>query len=101
MRWFRDKGIAFKTRRTAIKYGISIVRSYIKDGKGRSRFLVDEGCTKTIDGLKQYRYAERNGIILNENPVKEDDDAADMVRYLFVNFFDNQVDSRAPTAMPA
>ena len=45
-------------------------------------------CPKSIDGLKRYRYNEKDGIIQNENPLKVDDDAVDMIRYFFVNQLD-------------
>lgn len=92
MHWFKQKGIHFKARRTAIVYGIPIVRSFIKDGKGRVGFYIDEKrCPKTIDQIKNYSYPEKNGTILNENPVKKDDDAVDALRYYFVNVHDNRI----------
>ena len=42
-------------------------------------------CKESIDGMKRYKYPEKDGIIQNENPVKEDDDAVDMIRYYFIN----------------
>jgi len=88
VKWFRDKNIHFKKRSTAINYGIAILRSYILNSRGKRRFYVSSKCVRTIDGFKQYRYNEKDGIILNENPIKENDDEIDMVRYLIVNFFD-------------
>lgn len=88
--YFKKQGIYFKKRRTAVQYGIPIVRSYIKDGMGRRKFLIDGNrCPHSIDGIKRYHYKEKDGIILNENPVKIDDDACDMVRYLYVNMLDH------------
>lgn len=88
VRWFYDKGIVFKHRSTAINYGISIVRSYVKNSLGLRRLFVSKSCKKSIDGLMQYRYQEKDGVILNENPIKSDDDAVDSIRYFFVNFMD-------------
>ena len=88
VRWFYDKGIVFKHRSTAINYGISIVRSYVKNSLGLRRLFVSKSCKKSIDGLMQYRYQEKDGVILNENPIKADDDAVDSIRYFFVNFMD-------------
>lgn len=88
IKWFKERGINFKTRTSAITYGISIVRSFIKSYKGQTKFYVSSQCKKSIDGLKQYRYPEKDGIIQNENPIKKDDDAVDMIRYFFVNYFD-------------
>lgn len=86
--WFYDKGIVFKYRKTAINYGIPIVRSYIKNTRAIRRFFISEICQKSIDGIKRYRYNEKDGIIQNENPVKEDDDAVDAIRYFYVNILD-------------
>ena len=89
--WFwKHHKIAFKSRRTAITYGIPIVRTYIKNGIGQRKFLIDPRCRKSIDGIKNYRYPEKNGIIIDEKPVKEDDDACDMIRYYFVNRHDER-----------
>lgn len=91
VQWFAQppRNISFKYRTTAITYGLPIVRTYIKNGLGQTKFYVDEvKCPKSLDGLKTYSYPEKNGIILNENPLKKDDDCADMIRYFFVNRLD-------------
>jgi hypothetical protein len=81
--------ITFTYSRSIITYGVSIVRSFISNGLGQRKFkVVRKNCPKTIDGLLNYSYQEKNGTILNETPVKKDDDACDMVRYFFVNRFD-------------
>ena len=89
VKWFREKGIHFKYRAKAINYGIPIVRSYIKNSVGKRRFYVASQCKKCIDGLKQYRYPEKDGMITRDLPLKENDDAVDMIRY----FFHNRLDS--------
>jgi PBSX family phage terminase large subunit len=91
VRWFSEapRNIHFKYRSSAINYGIPIVRSYIKNGLGQRRFFVDEiKCPNLIDGLRNYAYPEKNGVIQNENPVKKDDDCVDGLRYFFVNRLD-------------
>lgn len=88
IRWFHSKGIVFKFTRSLINYGIPIVRSYILNGAGERKLFVSSLCKKSIDSLKNYRYAEKDGEILNENPIKKDDDAADSIRYFFVNYLD-------------
>lgn len=93
MKWFRDKGIHFKARRSAVQSGLALVRSFIKNTKGVRRFYVSAQCKKSIDAMRQYRYAERDGMILNENPVKAKDDPCDMIRYYFVNFHMKKVES--------
>lgn len=100
IQWFREKGIKFRHRRTAITYGIPIVRQFIKDGRSRNRFYISSQCVKSIDGMKQYRYNERDGIILNENPVKENDDAVDMIRYFFVNYMDKNLEKPKAAMLP-
>jgi len=94
VRWFRQKGIKFNFRWTAINYGIPIVRSYIKNGKGEIKFKISDKCVKSIQGIKGYRYPEKDGMIQNENPVKVDDDACDMIRYFFVNYLDEHIMNR-------
>lgn len=90
VRWFKLKGnINFKYKKSRILHGITIVRSYICNANGVRRFFVNSNCSESIDGLKRYKYAEKDGVLLNENPLKENDDAADMVRYYFVNNHDN------------
>ena len=81
-------------------YGLPIVRTFIKNGKGENKFYVSRNCVKSIDGLRQYRYPEKDGIIQNENPVKLDDDACDMIRYFFVNYMDENVGQSAVMAFP-
>jgi hypothetical protein len=88
--WFRQRGIYFKFKSSAISYGVSIVRSHISTATGIRRFFINPKCTETIDALKKYRYQDKNGTLLNENPLKVDDDACDMVRYYFFNFHDPQ-----------
>ena len=89
-RIFRTKyGINFKKRRSSILYGVSVVRSYIKNTNGETRFFLDKNkCPKTIEGLKRYAFKEKDGIIQNENPIKEMDDEVDETRYFFVNILD-------------
>ncbi len=88
IRWFREKhGITFKYGRYNILPGISLVRSYVKNGLGQSKLIVDEvRCPKSLDSIKQYKYHVRNGIIVNENPEKLADDPCDALRYFFENF---------------
>ena len=97
--WFRQKGIKLDYRRTAIQYGIPIVRSYIRNAKGQAKYFIDPKCKQTIDGIQQYAYAEKDGEILNENPIKKNDDAVDMVRYYFVNRRDPELKTRVAPSM--
>lgn len=95
IRWFHSKGISFKFTRSLINYGIPIVRSYIKTTRGLTKFYVNSLCKKSIDSLKNYRYDEKDGVILNENPIKKDDDAVDGIRYFFVNYLDRSKEINA------
>lgn len=100
IKWFKQKGIHFKHRRSAINYGIPLVRSFIKNAKGQIKFYTTSNCKKSIDGLRQYRYNEKDGIIQNENPIKKDDDAVDMIRYFFVNFMDRNLTPSTAKMIP-
>ncbi len=92
--WFREKGIHFRMRRTAVNFGIALVRSYIKSASGKIRLYVNErGCPHTVDALRRYRYQEKNGVILNDNPIKKDDDPCDALRYFFINVLDSKLNT--------
>lgn len=86
--WFKEKGIHFQKRATKIAKGIPIVRSYIKNGRGVRKLYISKNCPNTIDGVKMYRYPEKDGVVTNENPLKENDDCVDALRYFFVNKLD-------------
>jgi hypothetical protein len=88
IKWFREKySVTFKYGRYKILPGIAFVRTYIKNGLGQSKFIVDEvRCPKTIDSIKMYKYPTKNGMISNENPEKMADDPVDAVRYFFENY---------------
>jgi len=91
--WFKGKGIKFKYRTSAITHGVSILRSYIRNTKGISRFFVNRmNCPKTIDNLYNYSYPEKAGIVTSENPLKKNDDAVDALRYYIVNKHDNSLE---------
>jgi PBSX family phage terminase large subunit len=89
--WFADKHIHFKQRRTAINYGIPILRSLILNGRGERKLYIAANCVKSIDGVKQYHYPEKNGQVTNEMPIKKDDDVVDALRYFVVNFMDENL----------
>lgn len=88
IRWFKEKyNVTFKFGRYNILPGVAFVRSYIKNGLGQSKFVIDEvRCPKTIDSIKMYKYPTKNGMISNENPEKLADDPVDALRYFFENF---------------
>jgi len=88
--WFRRKGIHMKYLSSKVLYGISVVRSYVLNNKGIRRFYITRNAPKHIDGMLNYSYQEKDGQILNENPLKKEDDCVDSLRYLFVNMFDDR-----------
>lgn len=88
VQWFRDKGIIFDYRQTAISYGLPIVRQYILNGRGQRKLFIDKRCEKSIDGILNYSYPEKDGIITDESPLKKNDDCMDALRYYFVNRLD-------------
>ena len=54
---------------------------------GQAKFYIDPRCRRSWDQMKNYRYAEKNGV-MQEDPVKENDHCPDMIRYYFVNRHD-------------
>lgn len=88
IKWFKKRGIHFKFCSRKISRTIPIVRSFIKNAEGRRRFFVSSRCTESIAGLRRYKYPEKDGIITSELPLKEDDDAVDMIRYYYMNRHD-------------
>jgi len=95
VQWFKDRGIKMVFRTSAVLYGVALVRSYVKAASGRVRLLIAEDtCKETVTAIKSYRYPESDGIAKAETPVKEEDDAVDALRYLFVNFIDKNVRDR-------
>lgn len=90
--WFSKppRNIRMQYRRTAISYGIPIVRSYIRNSLGQPRLFVSEQCKNTIDEFKNYKYPEKDGEIVGENPVDANNDSMSSVRYFFVNLLDKR-----------
>jgi phage terminase large subunit len=98
VQWFERQGIELEFRQSSVLYGISLVRRYIKRFDGtRHLYVNSEKCPKLIETIKNYRYNEKNGEIVNENPVKEDDDLADSLRYFFINYLDDDLDQTIVT----
>jgi phage terminase large subunit len=90
VQWFRDRGIKFNYRTMGIQNSIAIVRSFIKNTKGQARLFIDEkACPKLIDNMRNYSYPQKDGVVTNENPIKEADDAVDALRYYFGNKHDS------------
>jgi hypothetical protein len=91
VQWFKQspRNVNFRYRSTAVNYGIPIVRQYICNGLGQRKLFIDEvRCPKLLDGMRNYSYPEKNGVIQNENPIKDNDHGADSLRYYFINRLD-------------
>lgn len=89
VQWFKERGIKFLFRTMSIQQSIAIVRSYIKNTKAQARLFIDEAaCPKLVDNMRNYSYPQKDGVITNENPIKEQDDAVDALRYYFGNKHD-------------
>jgi hypothetical protein len=89
IKWFAEppRNIRIKSRRAKVAVSISLVRQWVRNGKGQARLLVSESCPKAIDGMRNYRYIEKSGMI-TEDPLKENDDCVDAIRYYFINRHD-------------
>lgn len=72
--------------------GISKVQEIIKQG----RLKVLSHCVNTIQEFESYSYPDDKGKIANENPMKENDDAMDAIRYVLMTDMDN-TSSNAPS----
>jgi len=92
--WFRKppRNIHFKHRASMIAPGLNLVRSYIKNALGQRKLIMCKTkCAKTIDDTLNYYYPQtKEGVILNENPLKDGihDHTQDAKRYYFWNRHD-------------
>ncbi len=64
--------------------GIQKVREMLKQG----RIKVNSSCLNTISEFESYSYPEGKGKLPNENPLKENDDAMDALRYVIMSDVD-------------
>ena len=72
--------------------GISKVQELLKQG----RIKVLSNCTNVIQEFESYSYPDDKGKLANENPLKENDDAMDAIRYVLMTDLDNP-SNQAPT----
>lgn len=72
--------------------GISRVQEALRQDKIR----VLSSCTNVIQEFESYSYPDDKGKIANENPLKENDDAMDAIRYVIMSDLDSG-DSTKPT----
>jgi PBSX family phage terminase large subunit len=65
----------------SVKNGINIVRELFKS----NRLFIHESCPSLILELETYSYGDsKDGMKVDENPVKENDDAVDALRYVLM-----------------
>ena len=78
--------------RGSVVSGISKVQELLKQG----RIKVLSNCTNVIQEFESYSYPDDKGKLANENPLKENDDAMDAIRYVLMTDLDNP-SNQAPT----
>ena len=91
---FRRKGIYVESIRDkvsrSIASGVSHVRSFIENAKGKRYLHLDKKCQGTAEDFEMYRYSEeKEGRPLKPEPLKDgySDHGMDMIRYFFINRF--------------
>ncbi len=67
--------------------GISKVQELIK----QNRLFVLSNCVNVIREFESYSYPEDKNNVINERPLKENDDAMDAIRYVLMTDMDNRV----------
>lgn len=72
--------------RGSVISGISKVQEMLKQG----RLKVLSHCINVIQEFETYSYPDDKGKIADENPLKENDDAMDAIRYVIMTDMDNQ-----------
>ncbi len=85
VRELRSLGINVRYRRSGIAEGIESIRRAIRDGAGKSRFIVSPKCARLIEALTCYHYPDTpTG---DELPLKDGvyDHPIDALRYFFIN----------------
>jgi hypothetical protein len=86
VRELRSLGIKVRYRRSGIAEGIESIRRAIRDGAGKSRFVVSPRCARLIEALVCYHYPDTpTG---DELPLKDGvyDHPIDALRYFFINY---------------
>ena len=71
--------------RGSVISGISKVQELLKQG----RLKVLSSCVNVIQEFEGYSYPEDKGKVANENPLKENDDAMDAIRYVIMTDIDS------------
>lgn len=89
----KDRKVNIRTvnkGRGSVTSGISKVQELIK----QNRLFVLSNCTAVITEFESYSYPEDKGRGINENPLKENDDAMDAMRYVLMSDMDMIATSR-------
>lgn len=63
--------------------------SKVQDALKQNKIKVLSSCTSVIQEFESYSYPDDKGRISNENPLKENDDAMDAIRYVIMSDIDN------------
>ena len=80
----RQMGFSVRARRVRLEDGLRGVRRRLAPATGGPRLLIHERCTKLIEAMRTYRYADPSSV--TTAPAKDGPDhAADALRYLIVN----------------
>ena len=93
VRELRSLGIDVRYRRSGIAEGIESIRRAIRDGAGKSRFIVSPKCVRLIEALTCYHYPDSHAE--SELPLKDGvyDHPIDALRYFFINHAGNTAKS--------
>jgi Terminase RNaseH-like domain len=86
VRELRSLGINVRYRRSGIAEGIESIRRAIRDGTGKSRFVISPKCARLIEALVCYHYPDAP--MQKELPLKDGvyDHPIDALRYFFINY---------------
>jgi hypothetical protein len=89
VRELRSLGINVRYRKSGIAEGIEAIRRAIRNGEGKSRFIVSPKCARLIEALTCYHYPDSHAE--SELPLKDGvyDHPIDALRYFFVNYADS------------
>lgn len=91
--YLRSMDYNVSNKGTEIAPGVSLVRRFIRNAKGKRSFFIHPRCVETIRSLYGYTYSvpKSNEMLVKEEPLKDGihDHACDSVRYYFVNKFDH------------
>jgi PBSX family phage terminase large subunit len=96
----KDQGVNVRDvikGKDSVKNGINIVRELFKSG----RLYVHDSCPSLLMELETYSYGDsKDGMKGNENPVKENDDAVDALRYVLMMVSNRKGYNQARTYRP-